>query len=117
TPAPPSFTRLMKLPIEGGAPVQIADSAFPSTQASWGDGHQVLFRRGNHLVLVSDSGGAERAKFRPDTTKGQFALGWPEILPGGKSALVTVLHGRGATVDSQFIGVVNFADSSVTDLG
>jgi serine/threonine protein kinase len=112
-----SYARLMKLPIEGGAPVQIADSAFAHTQASWGDEHQVLFRRGNHLVLVSDSGGAERAKFRPDTAKGQFAFGWPEILPGGKSALITIVHGRGAAVDSQYLGVVNFADSSVTDLG
>jgi eukaryotic-like serine/threonine-protein kinase len=115
--APSSFNRLMKLPIEGGNPVQIADSAFPHTQASWGDGHQVLFRRGDYLVLVSDSGGAERARFRPDTTKGQFAFGWPEILPGGRSALITILHAGGATIDSQFIGLLNFADSSVTDLG
>jgi hypothetical protein len=113
---PPSFRRLMKLPIEGGAPVQISDSAL-HTQASWGDGNQVLFRRGNDLVLVSDSGGTERARFRPDTSRGHTALGWPEILPGGRSALVTIVHGTGSTVDSQFVGLLNFADSSVTDLG
>ena len=114
---PAMATRLMKLPIEGGAPVQIADSATPHTQASWGDGHQVIFRRRDHLVLISDSGSAERAQFRPDTSRGQFGFGWPEFLPGGKKVLITILHGRSSPVDSQFLGVLNISDGKVTDLG
>ncbi len=113
---PALVTRLMKLPIEGGAPVQIADSAWPHAQASWGDGGQVIFRRSDHLVLISDSGSAERAKFRPDTARGQFAFGWPHFLPGGKKALLTIVRGRSSPIDSQFLGVLNIADGVVTDL-
>jgi len=116
TAAPTSVTRLMKLAVEGGAPVQVADSAYPHTQATWGDLHQVMFRREDHLVLVSDDGGAERASYWPDTTKHQFALGWPEFLPGGKAVLVTVNRARSSPSDSQFVGVLNLADGKVTDL-
>jgi serine/threonine-protein kinase len=116
TNASGSQARLMKLPIEGGAPVQIADSAWPHTQATWGDQHQVIFRRDNHLVLVSDDGGAERASYWPDTTNHQFALGWPELLPGGKAAVVTVNRARSSPSDSQYLGVLNLADGKVTDL-
>jgi serine/threonine protein kinase len=114
---PLSHTRLMKLAVEGGAPVQIADSAYPHAQASWGDGHQVLFRRGVSLVLVSDSGGSERRVFTPDSGKNENAFGWPHMLPGGKSALITIVRGRGSAVDSQYLAVLNLENGLVTDLG
>ena len=110
-------SRLMKVPIEGGAPVKIADSASVVAQASWGDGDQVLFRRRDHLVLVSADGGPERVVARPDTSLNQSALGWPEILPGGKSALITVQHGRNNDPDSLYLGVVSLVDGTVVDFG
>jgi serine/threonine-protein kinase len=109
--------RLMKTAVDGGAPpVKIADSASGISQASWGDGDQVLFRRGDQLVLVSADGGAERVVARPDTAKGQTALGWPELLPGSKAALVTIHHGPGTIADSLYLGVVFLADGRVVDL-
>jgi Tol biopolymer transport system component len=110
-------TRLMKVPVEGGAPVKIADSAIAVTQASWGDGDQVLFRRRDHLVMVSADGGPERVVARPDTARNQSALGWPEILPGGKAALITIHHGPGNIPDSLYLGAVFLDDGKVVDFG
>ncbi|HYV99031.1 MAG TPA: protein kinase [Gemmatimonadaceae bacterium] len=115
--AGPGGIALMKIAIDGGPPVRIADSATAITQASWGDGDQVLFRRGARLILVSSDGGPERVIARPDTANNQFALGWPEFLPGGKAALITIHHGRGNEVDSMYLGVVSVADGKVVDLG
>ncbi|HEX9565558.1 MAG TPA: protein kinase [Gemmatimonadaceae bacterium] len=112
----PATAQLMKLPVDGGSPVKLADSASGVSQASWGDGGQVLFRRRDHLVVISADGGAERVAARPDTSKGQTALGWPELLPGEKAALVTIHHGPGNNPDSLYLGVVFLDDGRVEDL-
>ena len=109
--------QLMKIAVEGGAPVKIADSADVISQASWGDGDQVLFRRGESLYLVSANGGPDRLVARPDSTLKQGALGWPEMLPGGKAALITILHGNDETPDSLYVGAVSIADGKIVDLG
>jgi serine/threonine-protein kinase len=122
--------QLMKIAVEGGASVKIADSATAISEASWSDADQVLFRRRDHLVLVaSDGGGRERVVARPDTSRRQIALGWPEMLPGGQAALITIERqgmgggggrGRGGGVitgDSSYLGVVSITDGTVTDLG
>jgi eukaryotic-like serine/threonine-protein kinase len=109
--------RLMRIPIDGGVAVKIADSASATGQATWGDNDQVIFRRADYLVMVSASGGPERVLARPDTGKNEFALGWPEMLPGSKAALISILHGRSPAPDSLHIGVVDVASGTVTDLG
>lgn len=110
-------TRLMKVPIEGGAPVKIADSASRVSQASWGDGDRVLFRRRDYLVLVSANGGPERVVARPDTSQNQSALGWPHLLPGGEAALITIHHGPGNNPDSLYLGAVTIDGGKVVDFG
>jgi serine/threonine-protein kinase len=110
-------SRLMKVPIEGGAPVKIADSASVVAQASWGDGDHVLFRRRDHLVLVSADGGPERVVARPDTARKQSALGWPEMLPGGRAALIVIHHGPGNNPDSLYLGAVSLGNGKVVDFG
>jgi dipeptidyl aminopeptidase/acylaminoacyl peptidase len=112
-----SGNQLMKIAIEGGAPVKIADSADVISQASWGDGDQVLFRRGDALYIVSANGGPDRLVARPDSALDQGALGWPEMLPGGKAALITILHGSDQTPDSFYVGTVSITDGKVVDLG
>src|SRR5205823_3784829 len=54
---------------------------------------------------------------RPDTAHNQHALGWPYLLPGGKDALVTILHGVVRDPDSLYIGIVSLADREVRDFG
>jgi serine/threonine-protein kinase len=109
--------QLMKIAVEGGAPVKIADSANVISQASWGEGDQVLFRRDKSLYLVSANGGPDRLVARPDSARDQGALGWPEMLPGAKAALITILHGNDETLDSLYVGAVSIADGKVVDLG
>jgi serine/threonine-protein kinase len=118
-PAPnaPPPASLMKLPIGGGAPVKIADSATGAGQASWGDDGQILFRRDDRLMLVSKDGGPVRLAATPDTARRQFALGWPYMLPGSKSALVTIQHGSAANPDSLYIGLVSLGNGKVEDFG
>jgi serine/threonine-protein kinase len=109
--------RLMKVPIGGGSPVKIADSATAAGQASWGDDDRVLFRRGNQLMVVSKDGGPVRLAATPDTAHGQFELGWPDLLPGSHTAFVTVMHGHVRDADSLYIGVLSLDDGKVRDLG
>jgi hypothetical protein len=66
---------------------------------------------------VSSDGGSERVVARPDSTKGQSALGWPEMLPGGKTAAITILHGQTVNTDSLYLGFVNLEKGEVSELG
>ncbi len=109
--------RLMRISVGGGAPVKIADSATGAGQASWGDDDQILFRRADRLMLVSKDGGPVRLVAQPDTTRGQWGLGWPDMLPGSKAALVTILHGRAQDPDSLYVGMVSLSDGKVKDFG
>jgi Tol biopolymer transport system component len=107
--------RLMKVPADGGAALPLADST--DGQHSWGDGDQVVFARRGALWIVSAGGGSPRLVAKPDSARGERAFGWPDMLPGGKSALITIARMTGPTPDSNHVGVVSLEDGRVTDLG
>jgi hypothetical protein len=106
--------RLMKVAAEGGATLPLADSV--DGQPSWGAGVVVFTRRGS-LWAVPASGGSPRLVARPDSAHGQRAFAWPDMLPAGDNALVTIQRSTGASPDSNHIGLVSLADGHVKDLG
>jgi serine/threonine-protein kinase len=107
-------TRLMKVAAEGGAALPLADSV--DGQPSWG-GDVVVFTRRGALWAVPADGGSPRLVARPDSAHGQRALVWPDMLPGGDNALVTIVRTAGVSPDSNRIGVVSVANGEVKDLG
>ena len=58
--------------------------------ASWGDdGTIVIGQTGRGLLQVPESGGTPLGVTTPDSSSGERADQWPQILPGGKAVLVT----------------------------
>jgi Tol biopolymer transport system component len=110
-----SGRRLMKVSADGGTALPLADST--DGQHSWGDGDQVVFVRRGALWIVSAGGGSARLVATPDSARGERAFGWPDVLPGGKNALITITRTTGPAPDSNHIGVVSLEDGRVTDLG
>jgi serine/threonine-protein kinase len=107
--------RLMKISSDGSQPLPLADST--DGQHSWGDGDRIVFKRGPALWMMPAGGGAARPLARPDSSRGERGLSWPDVLPGGQYALVTIDRGRGAAADSSHLGVVSLEGGTVEDLG
>jgi eukaryotic-like serine/threonine-protein kinase len=94
---------LKKMPVAGGPPVAVATTA-PGVVASWGpDG--IVFADVNGLFRVSPDGAPE--KLRMATLDAGEQVSFPELLPGGRTVLVTVLPARASFV---FLG--GMADSA-----
>lgn len=105
--------RLKKVPVAGGPPVTIADLPGPIVLgASWGPDDVILFSQAGSLWRVTATGDAKPEMVaRRDSASG-VDLRWPDLLPGGKVALVA-LHSVGEAT----LGVVSLATGEVTRLG
>jgi eukaryotic-like serine/threonine-protein kinase len=105
-----------KIPAAGGTAQTLADSGGGIT---WGDRGVVLFQRGRALWIGTSEGRDARMLVSADTAHGVFNYLWPEVLPGGNDALVTINRAPGAAliVDSLRLGIVALSTGAVTDLG
>ncbi|HEY7574314.1 MAG TPA: protein kinase, partial [Thermoanaerobaculia bacterium] len=102
--------KLMKVPVEGGVP-QIICEANEVRGGCWGPNGTILFSTGTAgLRRVSASGGEVKALLIPDPAKGEAAFQWPQILPGEKTAIYTILAG------SNRIGIVSLETGKSRDL-
>ncbi len=87
--------KLKKVHLKSASPITLCDA--PSAWgASWGPGDAILLSP-NHLGLsrVSASGGSPSVVTKPDASQGETMHAWPEILPGGRVALFTILTSTG----------------------
>jgi len=103
-----------KIPTAGGAAQTLADSG---TGISWGDNGVLLYTRQGILMMGTAEGRDARVLARPDSTRGYYSINWPEVLPGGKYALVTLNRAPTLIVDSMRLGVVDLRTGATTDLG
>jgi hypothetical protein len=107
-----------KVALNGGEPVKLADRASGgvlAAAASWGSRKEVVYADGNSLWRVSENGGTPALVAQPDSSRGHIAYGWPDVLPGGKAALITIW--KGMNLGRAELGVVTLPDGRVTDLG
>ncbi len=85
--------KLMKVPVDGGVPQTICETA-ELRGASWGSDDTIVFSSGTAgLWRVSASGGKPRMLHSPDTKHGETVFYWPEILPGNEAVLFTTRSG------------------------
>ena len=103
-----------KIPTTGGTPQTLADSG---SSPVWGDNGVLLFTRSNSLWIGTPEGRDARLLARADTTHGEYSLSWPEVLPGGKYALITINRARTLVVDSMRLAVVDLNSGALTYLG
>ena len=86
---------LMRLPVEGGEPVFVADVPFATTRASWGEDDTIVLSRfgfnGQGLWMVPASGGAPRELTFLDADRGDLMHHLAAHLPGGRGLLYTAL--------------------------
>ncbi len=92
-----STDKLKKVSVDSGAPITLSDAA-NVRGASWGPDGTILFNRDawSGLWRVPAEGGTPEELTRPNPEEGRLSHNWPDILPGGRSALftVTALSGR-----------------------
>jgi Tol biopolymer transport system component len=87
-------TRLVKVPVDGGAPQTICEAG-EVRGASWGSDGMIVYSTGTSgLRRVPASGGASELLITPDNKKGEVAFYWPQILPGNDTVLFGSFAGR-----------------------
>ena len=106
-------TKLMKVPLAGGAPQLICEPC-GGLAASWGPDNTMVFSTADgELMRVSAEGGTPEQLVAPDPAKGESRMSWPEILPGEKAVLFTVRFDR---PDATRIVVQSLETGERTDL-
>ncbi len=107
------------LPLNGGQATTLSDSGLLSVTDWWAgldwskDGW--LYAGGSEgLLRIDPRTGAREIVARHDSARGDLAFLWPQVLPGGKGAVVTVV-GRQAPIDPEraSIGIVDFSTGRV----
>ncbi len=109
-----SSQSVKRVPINGGTPITLSDSA--NGTASWSDRNEVIFGFGPRLRRVSAEGGTVTVLSTLDSARGHLRYGYPHFLPGGKWALITLWKG-GMSVSNAELGLVRLRDGRVTELG
>lgn len=79
---------IRKVPLGGGPAISICRVATNVAGASWGTNGTIVFATPAGLWRVPSSGGEPRAIALADTAHRE-AYRWPEMLPGGRTALFT----------------------------
>jgi hypothetical protein len=108
----PGSTRLMTVPVTGGTPRLLADSAH---NASWGDDDHVVFAYRGRLFRVPASGGAPVPIPATDTSAGPRTT--PFVLPGSKAALIAVYPPGEPRLENAGLAVVDLRSGAVRELG
>ena len=90
--------KVKKVRIDGGFPIELCEALDP-WGASWGAGDVILFapEEFSGLSRVSASGGLPFSASTLDASRGETSHRWPEFLPGGKTALFTILTATGGS--------------------
>ena len=91
---PPAPFQLKKVPVAGGAALTLVDSVQTTVPMSWGEDGNILLG-GPELQRVSEAGGKPVAIAKADAANGEIAFVSPQLLPGGKYILASVLTPKG----------------------
>jgi serine/threonine-protein kinase len=84
--------KLRKVPAGGGPPIAICDCNAVHG-VSWIDGDSLLFSSGDSLFRVPAAGGPPERLTTADAKSGETLHIYPQVLPGGKQAIFTIISG------------------------
>jgi serine/threonine protein kinase len=88
-------TGLYKVPIAGGAPVQLVAATERFAGGTWRDG-AIVFATSEGLFRVSENGGEVQPLLKPDAPRNERAFAWPHFTTDGRSLLFTVIPNNSA---------------------
>ncbi len=100
--------RLEKMQVQGGEPIVLCEAA-ASGGGTWGPDDTIYFigSKGAGLSRIPAAGGRPQVVTPPAVLPAGTAMLWPDILPGGRSLLFTLLPG--ARQDAPKIGAQRLA--------
>jgi serine/threonine-protein kinase len=94
---------LKKVPLAGGPVVPLArlDSTFGG--ATWSSDDMIIFATvsSRGLQRISSAGGMPTLLAKPDRTREEGYYLWPELLPGGRAVMYTIVPVAGSTTGAQ----------------
>ncbi len=96
------FETLSRISITGGAPSTIASLNARVLGGSWGNDGIIVFATTLGLYRVSDEGGEPELLAAPDPQAGELYYAWPQVLPGGRALLFTIVT-QGSESDAEAI--------------
>ena len=85
---------LKKVPITGGPPLVLGNVDGTPRGASWGEDGSIVVATNNPdsgLWRISEAGGEATVITRPEPARGERDHVWPDLLPGGRAVLFTVI--------------------------
>ncbi len=89
---------LKRVPLQGGTPVKLSDlpSGISYASGSWGPSDTIVFSEsgfisGASIYRISARGGEAELLASPDGDEGENLYRFPQILPGGRAVLFSVL--------------------------
>ena len=90
-------TQLMKVPTQGGQPEVVTDLDGDMRGVSWPRTGRIVFATDGPTGLqrVSAAGGQPEVLTLPDASRGELDHVWPQVLPGGRHAIFTILTRSG----------------------
>ena len=110
------FTRLQRVSILGGPPVELAEVPQPAVGGSWGTDDQIIFGTvGGGLLRVSGGGGEPETLTTLDTEQGENGHLWPSIIPGREAVVFVISTGPPLTTGQ--LAVLDLNTGDVTRLG
>ena len=96
--------RLMRTTLGGSSPVPICNITGDFGGASWGNDDVIVFAEvGTGLYRVPANGGTPDLIAKPDATKGELAYYSPQLLPGGRAVLFTVVPREGTVNEARIV--------------
>ena len=110
--------KLMKVALDGGVPVALADVA-DNGGVDWSSSGDIVVGPGvmeglNGLLRVNPAGGALIPLTNIDSTRKELSHEWPRILSDGKTVLFTIWYGA---VERSEIAAASLDDGKVVPLG
>ena len=99
-------TELKKVSISGGSPLTLAKVS-RSRGASWGDNDLIVFTESpsSGLFKMPATGGQPEPLTTIDAGKSEVSHRWPQVLPGGRVVLFTVLGNEDASGTLELVDI------------
>jgi len=106
--------KLKKADVAGGPPVTLCDVSPGFPKGSWGSRHTILFSQGGAAMsLVGDGGGTPKTVLKPDPSRQEATIGWPDFLPDGRHFLYI---GRAGTEKQTYVCLASLDDGRTEPL-
>src|SRR6185295_18814428 len=109
---------LKKVAITGGPITTIVTQAGNTQGATWAPDDSIIIGTRDAttgLQRVSSAGGELTVLSRPSAARGERAYVWPEMLPGGRAVLFTILAATGG-LDAAQVAVLDLVTHQITVL-